>query len=217
MRRRGIVVISVVGSVLLLSTGLAGAQCAFNAPTTAKGIKTSMVRAYAGCPGITFASPNTNTMAGVPGCTPPFPLSEYRFDDENGSCSVTIKSRYVESCPTIFGNDSCMTSTLKARCVGILDAGGMPTNAPGFAFNIVSRRTSADPSSGDLTLIDYPNQLAAPQLQSGAFTLTIDPFELGCLLFECHRPPGCSSIEILWLALADPDGNIFAVLGSSSR
>ncbi len=218
MRRRGIVIIPVAGSILFLSAGLAGAQCTFDAPTKAKGIKTSMVRAYAGCPGVTFASPNTSTMAGVPGCTPPFALSEYRFDDETGSCSVKMKSQYAELCPNnVFSDPPCMVSMLKAKCVGILDPAALPADDPGFALQLVTRWTFADSSGGDMTVIDFPSQLAVPQLRNGGFTLTTDPFEGGCELFFCQRPPGCTSIEILTIALKDPGGNVFAVLGSSSR
>ncbi len=192
------------------------AQCAFNAPTSAKGIKTSMVRAYAVCPGITFASPNTSTMAGVPGCTPPFALSEYSFDDEKGACSVRIKSQYAEPCPN-GSSEPCMTSTLKAKCVGVLSPGGLLTNAPGFGLQMVTRRTVNDPSSGDLTVLDFPSQIGFSQAHNGVFTATVDPFEEGCAILECQPPPGCSSIQIVTITIYDPDGNIFAVAGSGSR
>ncbi len=60
---------------------------------------------------------------------------------------------------------------------------------------------------------------AFEQARNGAFKLTSDLFESGRLLFEdCPlRPPGCSSLEILRMAIVDPTGDVFAVPGSSSR
>jgi hypothetical protein len=195
------------------------AQCAFDAPTNAKGIKTSMVRAYAGCVGgITFPASNTSTMAGVPGCTPPFPLSPYRFADDKSGCTISIKTKYSDAdvCPGTIQSGPCMDSTMKAKCTGVLDGMGQPSNDPGFAIQILVR-TTFDDGAGDMTISDFPAQFAAPQMQNGAFGITIVPFQSGCELFECLKPPGCTSVQILNVSLFDPDGNIFAVTGSSSR
>jgi len=222
MRRRGIVVIPVVGSVLLLSAGFAVAQCAFDAPTKAKGIKTSMVRAYAGCPGITFPSPNTSTMAGVPGCTPPMTQSAYEFDDETSGCSIRL-AQSVES-PCFDGAPACGRIKLKARCWGILDPGGATlTESPGWSLSIIARITIADETSGDMTIIDFPAQFSSGQASRGKLKLTYDSsdpcaYSL-CNLFPppAHAFPVCTTLEIPSARILDPDGNIFAAAGTSSR
>ena len=217
MRRRGIVVIPVVGSILFLSAGLAAAQCAFDAPTKAKGIKTSMVRAYAGCPGITFPSPNTSTMTGVPGCAPPFALSPFEFGPD-GSCSLKSSQSIESPCP-IAPLSGCAMLQITARCTDIRDPGGATqTTAPGWAINLVLRITEEDPSSGDLTVIDVPLQVSFPQARNGRMRLNRLLPECLLHVFPCGVEWGaCTSLQLLYAAVADPDGNIFAVVGSSSR
>jgi hypothetical protein len=106
---------------------------------------------------------------------------------------------------------------MKAKCTGILDSMGQASNHPGFSISLLVRRTADHGTAGDMTLIDFPIQISVPQVHAGAFHVTIDPFEVGCLLFDCQKPPGCSSIQLLNIAVLDPDGNIFAVGGSISR
>ena len=70
-----------------------------------------------------------------------------------------------------------------------------------------------------MTVIDVLSQLSFEQACNGGFKVTSDSFASDCLLFEdCPlRPPGSSSLEILWMAIVDPTGEVFAVPSSSSR
>jgi hypothetical protein len=194
------------------------AQCAFDAPTNAKGIKTSMVRAYAGCVGgITFPASNTSTMAGVPGCTPPFPLSEYRFADDKGGCSVQISQIYKSPCPNGIDTE-CADVKLKVKCSGVLNPDGMtPTSTGTWVLNVVTRETFDDQSAGDVTIIDLASQFTFQQPSGGQLKLAFSYYDLPCFLI-CPPPlPACMQLGLVSASILDPSGNVFAVLGSSSR
>lgn len=196
----------------------ASAQCAFNEPGKAKGLKSSFVKAYAACPGVTFASPNTSTMAGVPGCAPTFALSAYKFDTAKGKCD--LKTKHAVEVPCSTGNPAgCSNLSLQVKCSGILNADGTtPNNQSGWNLNTVARATFDDNSSGDMTVIDFPAQFPLPQAAKGkfkgAFTtnqLLIDLFGAGSEL------PVCTAVQLIRVAIADPAGNTFATLGTSGR
>ncbi|MFQ5478054.1 MAG: hypothetical protein ACE5E4_05510 [Candidatus Binatia bacterium] len=77
--------------LLLLADGTS-AQCEFDAPAKAKGLKTSLVRAYLGCPGATgFPIPNTLTNAGVPACAS-FEILGLSIRDPAGDTFATMGS-----------------------------------------------------------------------------------------------------------------------------
>jgi hypothetical protein len=208
-------------SLLVLSAPrLSHAQCAFDAPAKAKGFKSSLVRAYASCPGVTFASPNTSTMAGVPGCAPPNASSAYEFDDATGECSVRASHKVESPCPD-GSAASCSVLRIVTKCRGLLDPGGTTlTNTSGWTVNVVHRGTSNDRANGDMTIINFPAQFAAPAVANGNLKLT---FEIGpctqgiCNIFGSDALSPCTQLELLSVALHDPDGNAFAKLGSSGR
>jgi hypothetical protein len=196
----------------------ASAQCSFNEPGKAKGLKSSLVKAYAACPGITFAAPNSGTMAGVPGCATPFALSAYKFEALKGKCDIKTGQKLENPCST--GNPlPCANLSLSLKCSGVLNADGVtPNNQAGWNLNTVARATFDDTSNGDMTVIDFPAQFPLPQASGGKFSgkfttnqLLIDLFGNGSEL------PGCTAIQIIRLAVADPAGNTFATMGSSSR
>jgi hypothetical protein len=197
------------------------AQCAFDVPAKAKIIKSSLVRAYASCPGATFASPNTTTMAGVPGCAPPTPNSAYEFDDAKGACTLSMKHGIETPCSDGIA-PSCSSVRIVLKCSGIRDPGGATlTSTTGWSLGLVHRATTNDASNGDMTILDIPFQLTLPDPENGKLKMT---FDFGpctgplCPLFGPSASlPACASLEILSATLLDPDGNAFARLGSSGR
>ena len=213
--------ICTLGLLLLSAPRPSHAQCAFDAPAKAKGFKSSLIRAYAPCPGVTFASPNTSTMAGVPGCAPPNASSAYEFDDETGECSVRASHKVATPCPDGIAA-SCSVLRIVTKCRGLLDPGGTTlTNTGGWTLNVIYRATINDTANGDITIIDFPAQFAAPAVANGNLKLT---FEIGpctqgiCDLFGSGSDlPPCTQLELLSVALHDPDGNAFGKLGSSGR
>jgi hypothetical protein len=193
------------------------AQCAFDAPTKAKGIKTSMVRAYAGCVGgITFPSSNTSTMAGVPGCTPPMALSQFEFGSA-GSCSIKVSQRIESPCP--LETDSCAIWRVEVNCKDIYDPGGTtPTETGDWALSFLARLTWNATAAGDQTVIDFPLQVPLPGAHNGQLRVKMS-VPTCSLLFGCEAFawPDCTSVQLIRSSIVDPDGNIFAVMGSSSR
>jgi hypothetical protein len=155
-------------------------------------------------------------MAGVPGCTPPFVLSPYGFGLK-GACSVQFRGNFEDPCSNGFGVP-CSNPSLVAKCTGIEDPiTGEPTESAGWALNLVLRLTTDDPSGGDMTVVDVPAQFAFDSASLGKLKLKAvmnDLFSIDCF-GACIA--GCTSYQILRVAIADPDGSIFAVMGSSSR
>jgi hypothetical protein len=213
-------------SLILLSLPReAHAQCAFDAPAKARSIKSSLVRANSPCPlTSTVPYPNTNTTAGVAACTPPTPRSLYTFDDTKGWCSVLVKHSVETPCPDEIAS-SCSVVKITTKCAGVLDPFVIPptpTSTAGWTLNIINRATFDDESNGDMTIIDFPLTLEMPPFENGKLKsnvliggpcdgLLCDPFG------PSIAPPPCTQMEILSIALRDPDGNVFATLGSSGR
>lgn len=196
----------------------ASAQCAFNEPGKAKGLKSSLVKAYAACPGITFPGTNSSTMAGVPTCATPFALSAYKFDTLKGSCSIKTSHKLESPCSTNPMAD-CANLSLSVKCSGVLNADGVTPNAQsGWNLNTVARATFDDNSNGDMTVIDFPAQFPLPQASGGKFSGKFTTNQLLTDLFGAGSElPGCTAIQLIRLAIADPAGNTFATMGTASR
>jgi hypothetical protein len=203
---------------MLVAPVRARAQCAFDAPVKAAGFKSSMVRAYAGCPSITFPGSNTSTMAGVPGCAPPFALSDYQFADEKSGCSIQLSHNLKDPCPSGDAVE-CADIRVKAKCTGVLESDGLtPASGPGWVLNLSTRITWDDQTRGDMTVIDSPAQFSFSEASGGTLKLDFSIYDLLCLLFfGCPSFPACLQNHVLSASILDPDGNVFAVLGSSSR
>jgi hypothetical protein len=212
--------VAVFGVIMLgLAAQSAQAQCSFDEPIKAKGTKSSFVRAYAVCGGgITFPSTNTSTMAGVPGCTPPFPLSPFFFANDKSGCSFKSTQKFEDPC-TDGSGIPCANLKISSKCDGVLNTdNSTPTSLPGWAMNTVARATFDDNTSGDMTVINFPAQFAFPQASGGSFKLKSSTNELLETLFGPGSAlPGCTAIQLISVAIADPNGSIFAVLGSSTR
>jgi hypothetical protein len=197
---------------------VASAQCSFDEPAKAKGLKSSLVKAMASCPGITFPSSNTSTMAGVPGCATPFELSAYKFDNDKGSCSLKTTHKVEAPCST--GNPTpCSNLGLSVKCAGVNNADGVtPNNQSGWNLNTVARATFDDNSNGDMTVIDFPAQFPLAPASGGKFS---GKFDTNTLLNGLFGPgselPACTAIQLVSVGIADPAGNIFATMGTSGR
>ena len=201
----------------LCAPAVAHAQCAFDEPSKAKSLKSDMVRAYSSCPGVTFPTSNTTTMAGVPGCAPPVPLSSYEFGPK-GWCKIAITTNFESPC-AFASQAECTNPRFSLKCNDLRTSEDAPADAPGWELAVVFRATISDQANGDLTVIDfplrYPMASAADGKISGKFGLN----DLLCQLLSdlCPALPVCSSFEVITAAAVDPDGNVFARMGSSGR
>jgi len=218
--------VATVGGILALAwitiPAVARAQCAFNGPTKAGLIKSSLVRHYATCPSETFPAPNTSSNTDTPGCAPPYPSSVYQFGPK-GSCTFQMKTKLEDPCPDGCP-DPCMRFRYKLKCTDVRDASSEPIAAggtgTGWSLTQVFRATLDDAVRGDMTIVEIPTSVNVPAGDHGKLSMNVDPVDTGLLpfFFGCPaHPPACSSFQLQSLALRDPGGNIFAVLGSSTR
>ncbi len=216
--KKSLFTLAAVITVALFSVSTASAQCAFDAPGKAKGLKTDMVRGYVPCgSGITFPAPNTSGSTGTPGCTPPTPYSAFLFNDK-GKCSVKTKAKLEDPCSTGTPG-ACSNVTLKAKCSGITDGDGFtPISGPGWALNTLARATLKDNANGDQTIIDFPAQFTFPDAAKGKLKLTADTH----VLLENLFGPGselaaCTALELIFIRIVDDFARLFATPGSSTR
>jgi len=182
----------------------------------AKGLKSDMVRAYSGCPGVTFSAPNASTMAGVPACGPPTVMSTYQFGPK-GACKVRIQQRAEFPCLGICGSD-CANLLIRATCKDIQDSVGAPIESNPWVLRLLARATLDDDDAGDVTIIDLPpSEFFFSQASNGKIKLKQDLYS--GVLDPCSWPvlPPCMMTEWLSVKIADPDGKVFATLGSSTR
>jgi hypothetical protein len=203
--------------VTFLWTPTTQAQCAFNAPGKAKGLKSSMVRAMSPCPGVTHVAPNTSSgTAGTPACEPVTLPSAYTFGPK-GFCKLKMTQRLENPCSDGSGT-ACSGGEIRVKCSDVLDpVTGQPTSTSGWQLNGVTRFTSDDPSHGDMTSVDLPRQWAFSQAKNGKLSLKARLFEFPLGPFFCPFCGPCTSVELLALRIVDPEGNRFATLGSSTR
>jgi hypothetical protein len=87
-----------------------------------------------------------------------------------------------------------------------------------WALQTIARASFDDNSNGDMTVIDFPAAFTVGAASKGKLkfkgdtnTLLADLFGPGSAL------PGCTAIELITVKITDPEGNLFATLGSSSR
>jgi hypothetical protein len=194
----------------------AHAQCAFDGPAKAKGMKTSLIRSFAGCPSITFASPNSSTGGGVPTCAPPYAHSSFLFHNKNGSCSFSTSAKLESPCSNSQPGD-CMNLSIKASCKGVLESDGVtPVSGSGWSISTVTRATLNDPDNDDMTVIDFPVQIPLSVAVNGSFNSKTNTH---ILLDNLGLPalPACTQVEVISLAVQDPDGNPFARIGAGTR
>jgi hypothetical protein len=163
--------------LLLLSAGSSHAQCAFNAPAKAKGVKLSFVRAHPSCPSYDVPAPNTSTASDTPACTPVEPTTEFECNPSfgcvrivteytfgpRGTCSLSMKPGIAPACAGS-GTPDCMDMLIKAQCNDIRDGDGAPISYEGGWWLIVlMRATFDDPVNGDMTTIDLPVRIPFPR------------------------------------------------------
>lgn len=216
---RKLIILAAVAFVGASAVG-AHAQCNFDGSPKAKGIKTSLVRAYAGCPSITFSGPNSFTGGNTPGCSPPYAHSNYVFDQKSGSCLFKTKAKKEDPCSFNSVTRPCFNLSLQAKCKGILrDDGVTKINGladAGWALSTVSRATLDDEDNGDMTIINFPVNIAMSIPANGSISVSGDTNHILSDLGIASLP-ACGQIEIVSLSLQDPNGNPFAVLGAGTR
>lgn len=210
-----------------LIAGSVHADCGFNAPARASGLKTSLVRAYAPCNGgFTFPFPNTVSSAGVPACAPPTPIldaddgdclpancsyaaSTYSFAAD-GRCSVKLRQYVTDDCGDApDAPAACLSLVARAVCTGIRDIEDKPTHSKQFSLRTLLRFTTNDGSPA--TLIDWM-ETSVLHVAGGKIADYVE-------LWSHHGVPlpTCTQVQVLRIELLDDVGFVFATMGSSTR
>lgn len=228
--------IALVG--LYAGTASAQSPCTYNT-APAKGIKGSVVRAYAPCPGTEHGSPNSETEGGTTACAPAIPRevdgdsTPYKFS-EKGKCSVQTSGKLVSDCSTLEdagGNNlglesgACHVTFVKSKCSGLVHSDGT-TAVDGTLFNeddgwtlaTLSRATMDDDTNGEMTVIDFPVTFNYSTPAKGKMSLSSSSAEALIPLVTVNNAdlPPCTSIEVVDVVIKDPDGLPFARLGQAT-
>ena len=209
-------VASLVLLACLLTASTADAQCAYAHPRKAARFRSALTQAMVPCGNVGGNTPNVATEGGVPACKPPETFNEEAGSQENGWVwgpqsygFVTFKAssnQIVNPLNPLNTQDLIVSLQLKQ----IFDAHGAVSQAPGTLETIV-RATIEDRAGGDMTAVDEAFTFDFA-LQGGQVALKTS---VNALLNANDEPglPGCASIEILSVRIADENGNTFAVPG----
>jgi len=224
--------------LLVLAATPADAQCSFNHAARAKPLKASMVRYYTSCPQSNavlydYPIPDTSTASGLPACKailpgytlesvpyPPYALvvpTPYTFGPK-GSCKLSMKPTVEESCGA-GGTAPCTNLELKIKCKDIRAAMAPITNGEQWDLYMVVRVTSNDPVSGDMTMINFPLDFPFPADQPpGQLAMKTTSNDRFAELFGAGNSifGACANIEVLTVAIRDPEDRRFATMGGST-
>jgi hypothetical protein len=232
------VTLSITAVVLAgFCAGDAGAaNCAFNS-APARGVKGSMVRNYAPCPGTEHPTANTETEGGTDACTPVTPAeidgdgTLYVYGPK-GKCTAMTSAKLVKACEDLedsAGNNlglqagPCHVSFVKSKCSGIVVSSIDPTpigaGDDGWSLATLSRATLADPTNGDMTVIDFPVTFAYSVPDNGKMFVDSSSAEALIPLVGANNAdlPPCTSIEIVDTTIKAPGNLPFAKLGGATR
>ncbi|HYB99221.1 MAG TPA: hypothetical protein VEC57_08800 [Candidatus Limnocylindrales bacterium] len=238
---RSILNVAVTVPVLTAAPAFAADDgCRFNVVTRDKGVKASLIRAFAACPSTEntggYNNPNTETTTGVPACSPVAPPwdetgqgqgSRYEFSDR-GMCSLQMRGAIVADCGVLTDDDGfplglpagpCHVTRVSSRCSGIVTIQDQAlidgNDHAGWSLHVVTRATINDSANGDMTVIDLPVRYLYDTPAEGEIELSGNSAEA---LLPIVGPalaalPTCSQLQPVVVRVMDPDGAPFAVPG----
>lgn len=211
----------------------ASAQCDFNALAKSKGIKSTVVRAFAECPSTQHPTENTATIGNTAACEPVTPkdqdsagLSTYEFGAKGG-CSIAATAKIEKDCATLTDSlgaplgmpaGACTNVSIKGKCKGILKSDGVtPIDSDDgiWTLDTLSRATLDDPAGGDMTVVDFPVGFSFDTPKKGGLKVKGTTAEAltGLISPIAAALPTCTQIEIVRVTVVDGSGAAFARLG----
>jgi hypothetical protein len=235
------VIMPLAALAIVSIAGTASAQCNFDVVMKSKGVKSSMIRAYAACPSTEYGNATTSeTGGGVPACEPVTARKDndgtgqgtvYNFG-EKGTCDVQTKGKINDACEELEdenGNNlnlpmgACHVVEVKAKCKDILqDDEATPINETaddGWSLATLSRATLNDNTNGDMTVIDFPVTFFFDPPKNGGLKLKSNSaIALADILTDPSGAalPTCSQIQVVSIIVKDPAGREFATLGAGT-
>lgn len=201
------------------------AQCTFEHPKKAGKLQTNLVQAFLGCSSDPFSSccghANGTTEGGVPSCAPGETFNQlsgnpphgWTWDGTKASGQVSLKASKTFPPNALNPPSNSADVAVQMKLKGVLDQEFLgPASGPGH-LSILLRVTLDDRLNGDMTIVDFPAGFAF-MLTGGKATVksSIDAALNGA---SSPQPglPSCSSAEVLWIGVADSNGNSFATAG----
>jgi len=221
-----------------LYAGSASAACPYNT-APAKGIKSTMVRAYNSCPSTEVPASNTNTEGGTEACTPVTPravdgLSTTYQYSAKGKCSVQTSAKLFDSCadvtdaagvPLGLQAVACHVTYVKSKCGGIVQSDGttlidgvLTPEDDGWTLATLSRATLDDATNEVMTVIDFPVTFTYSTPSKGKMSVSSSSAEALIPIVGLNNAdlPACTSIEVVDTVIKDPDGLPFARQGQAT-
>jgi hypothetical protein len=201
------------------------AQCAFDQPNGSSSyvglVSASLVRAFVSCNNPGGNTPNVAVLGGgVPGCTPVenyhqqagSPAGGWAFAPGTSYGRVQIKR--TSGGPNVGGYPTtARDAAVIIKMYHIDRADGGPGFASGHGVvQVIFRATFNDYDSGDTTSIDFPLGVGFT-LSGGSVSITKKVGDLLVQGLGIPRFPDCTTLEVVSIAVKDPNGNIFAVPG----
>jgi hypothetical protein len=209
-------------------------------PAPAKGVKGSMVRDYAGCPSTEHPSANATTESGTSACQPVVPPGLGNSDNDGtsfhyiakGKCDVKTQAKLLKDCSKAEDSNGnslqlaprpCHVTFVTSTCKGIArNAVGEPlingAGDQGWELATLSRATLDDPTSHDMTVIDFPVSFTYSLPEEGSMEVDSSSAEALVDLVGANGAalPACTSIQVVDVKIKDPDGHSFAKLGGAT-
>jgi hypothetical protein len=214
-------------TMVAASPAAVGAQCAFDKPTYGSAgytgrITASLVQAYVNCGDIGGGTPNVEALMNVPACEPPATFAQlggspddtWRFSQVPGASygKVDMKRTSLSGAPNL----TDYPPTLKDVSVRTILKGivRLPNDTPATGtgkVNVLLRATVDDKSGTYVTVVDFPLDCDIT-LHGRKADVTK---RLGDAMIALGQPrlPDCANVELLSIAVTDPNGAIFAVPG----
>jgi hypothetical protein len=204
------------------------AQCAFEQPTKGGVAKTgryytSLVQAFVSCdnPG-----GNADNTTGLGGLLPAYKLPETKNTLAGSPISgwhfsATANKSWgwvrLERKSGTFVNPPGFSDLRIRACLGNIVDGTQTAVNTAFTgtgtLQLVIRSTFDDPTNHDMTAIDFAGTVASINLVRGNGCVDKTLASFMATLPPGQRFPDCTSHEIVSVAVADPNGTIFAVPG----
>ncbi len=211
----------VTAFALAASAAPAFAQCAFGHPKKAAVFKTSLTQAFLFCDDRYGGepSPNTTTEGGIPACTPPEtfdqlsgnPAHGWRFDRSKGIGQVQLNASRAFPVSPLDPPDNSADVRVRLKLSGVLEPLG-PASGTGRLL-MIFRMTLDDRAVGDTTVVDFPIQSDVPLVAGNARVQTTLDAILNAPPYNLPGLPKCSNLELLYVAVDDPNGDTLATAG----
>jgi hypothetical protein len=210
-----------VAALVVGVSASAHAQCSFQHPKKAKSFSSNFVQAFVSCGNVGGNSPNTFAGGGAaPACKPPETFNDQAGSPSNGwlwgpksTAQIKTKALSKNFNPSTTPADAAdLVIQLKLTDAEYFPGNGsLPVDGQG-TLSTVSRTTFNDRTVGDVTVVDFPVNIAFAVVGGKAKVKTSanEALNAGGLAGLPH----CTSIENVHITILDENNHAFGNIGS---